>query len=174
MGTYDANQSSRNFQKNAIAGAMQFHQRMHVHNLQYQERARSLEASTLQRRPARPAVIGDEDQQVPVRARRGGRSGWVVLIALLALGIGTTVFVAQNRLIITHPTPGIAGTVLKGTAWNVRGGPGMDFAPIAVIQPGQVVRVACLDRGWARLESPNPGAFIWTKALALNATPPSC
>jgi hypothetical protein len=166
-------------------------QRFHRHNQQFAAKqmndmmARSRAGGT-----ARPSVVsgfpGDEDDRQSGRARRPGRIVWV-LLAVLGLVIAGVTLSSNSReggfmpggssgvdRFIPGGSSGVDGIVREGTAWNVRGGPGMAFPPIAVVHPGQAVVVTCLERGWARLERPNAGAFVYVKGLALNGTPPPC
>lgn len=178
MGTFDPNQSSRNFQQSALASHQKFNHDFRAHNRQYQERAQRLAGSGSHRRPSGSAEYpGDEAGEGP----RRGRS--TLLLSVLLLGVAGVAIAAQGDE--PPPAPSVAfpataastaveGTVLPGTAWNVRGGPGMDFPPFAVVEPGQVVRVTCLQHGWALLESPNPGAYVWAEGLSLTATPAPC
>ncbi len=175
MGVFDVNQSARNFARNAHKHSQQQFHRFHVHNRQYQERLRNLTRAP--RAAARPSVAsgfpGDEDYQPSGRTRRSGRIVWALLV-VLTLVIAGVALTSPNIGLMPSSWSGVEGAVREGTAWNVRGGPGMAFPPIAVIHSGQAVRVACLEHGWARLESPNEGAFVYAEGLGLNATPPPC
>jgi hypothetical protein len=166
-------------------------QRFHRHNQQFAaKQMNDMMARMRAGGRARPSVgsgfPGDEDDQQPGRARRPGRIVWVLLV-VLGLVIGGAALSSNSREVGFMPggssgvdrfmpggSSGVDGIVREGTAWNVRGGPGMAFPPIAVVHPGEAVVVTCLERGWAQLESPNAGAFVYAKGLALNGTPPPC
>jgi hypothetical protein len=171
----DVNQSARNYAQTAHQQAQQAMHRFKVHNRQYQERLRNLTPAP--RGTARGTVAsgfpGDEDDQPSGRARRPGRIVWVLLV-VLGLVIGGVALTSPDVGFMPGGSSGVDGIVREGTAWNVRGGPGMAFSPIAVVHPGEAVVVTCLERGWAQLESPNGGAFVYAKGLALKGTPPPC
>jgi hypothetical protein len=69
---------------------------------------------------------------------------------------------------------GIAGVVDPDTAWNMRTAPSRSAKAIGVVQPGQRVRVECLERGWAKLLVPQSGVFVDRRGLRLDAAPPDC
>lgn len=175
MGTFDPNQSARTFQTSALASHQKFNHDFRAHNRQYQERAQRLAGTGSKGRPAASGEYpGDEVIERPGRGR-----ATVLLSVLLLAGTGVAIAAQGDEGPgPSYPTApasmAVEGTVLPGSAWNVRGGPGMDFPPFAVVEPGQVVRVTCLQHGWALLESPNPGAYVWFEGLALNASPATC
>jgi hypothetical protein len=173
----DVNQSARNYSQTAHQQAQQAVHRFKVHNRQYQERLRNLTPAP--RGTAHPWVAsgfpGDEDDQPSGRARRPGRIVWALLAVLgLAIAGATLSSNSPEGGFMPGGSSGVDGIVREGTAWNVRGGPGMAFPPIAVVHPDEAVVVTCLERGWAQLERPNAGAFVYAKGLALNGTPPPC
>jgi hypothetical protein len=164
-------------------------QRFHRHNQEFAaKQMNDLMARSRARGTARPSVAsgfpGDEADRPSGRARRPGRIVWVLLVVLglviggVALSSRDVGFMPGGSSGVDRFMPGgssgVDGIVREGTAWNVRGGPGMAFPPIAVVHPGQAVVVTCLERGWAQLERPNGGAFVYAKGLALKGTPPPC
>jgi hypothetical protein len=163
--------------------AQQAHQRFHRHNQQFADKQMN---DMMARSRAASGFPGDEADRPSGRARRSGRIVWVLLVVLGLVIAGVTLssnsreggFMPGGSSGVDRFMPGgssgVDGIVREGTAWNVRGGPGMAFPPIAVVHPGQAVVVTCLERGWARLERPNAGAFVYAKGLALNGTPPPC
>ena len=175
ISTFDVNQSARNYAQNAQKQGLQAHHRMQVHNREYQERLHNLTRGP--RGTARPSVAsgfpGDEDDQESRRARRPGRVIWALLVVLV-LVVGGLALTSTDDGFVPTGSSGIDGAVREGTDWNVRGGPGMAFPPIAVVHPGETVVVTCLERGWAHLESLIDGAFVYSEGLALNNTPPPC
>jgi hypothetical protein len=173
------NQSTRQAADNA--------KRFHKHNVERQARADSLrsyqaaQAARQRRRQQTPSSSrdgfpGDADDEgyAPVgRARRSGRIVWALLV-MSVLGIAGVALISTDIGSIPGGSSGVDGIVREGTEWNVRGGPGMAFPSIAVVHPGEAVVVTCLEQGWAQLESPNDGAFVYSEGLALNGTPPPC
>src|SRR4051794_29716239 len=101
MGTFDANRSSSNYQKQAIAGAMQGHQRMNLHNRQYQERQRALVSSASHRRSPRSSDFpGDDEYEDSAGASGRGRLVRAVSIIAVVLGVGGAVLLAQDGDVI--------------------------------------------------------------------------
>jgi uncharacterized protein YraI len=66
----------------------------------------------------------------------------------------------------------VAGSVRVDS--NVRQGPGISFAKVAVLVSGTAVKVSCIDAGWAKLASPYPDRYIARELLALTAGPKPC
>lgn len=69
---------------------------------------------------------------------------------------------------------GTAGSVRPGSEWFVRSGPSKRSSKVGTVAPGQQVRVACLDRGWAKLLTPHDGSYVYSRGLRLASTPPGC
>lgn len=116
-----------------------------------------------------PTFPGDD---VETTGRRcGGRVGWITM-AVLTLLAGGGIAVATDRVDIPFVGTTIA-TVRMGTAWNVRGGPGMGYGPDGVVHPGQLVVVSCSQGNWVKLTSPVNG-FIYHTGLDLRTTPRPC
>jgi uncharacterized protein YgiM (DUF1202 family) len=69
---------------------------------------------------------------------------------------------------------GVTGSVRPETAWNLREGPSVRFAIVGQVAPGDSVTVACLDKGWAKLQAPHKGSFVYSQGLSLTATPQAC
>lgn len=70
--------------------------------------------------------------------------------------------------------PGVAGVVRPGSEWFVRSGPFRQSPTVGTVAPGQDLRVACLERGWAELLTPHGGSYVYSRGLDLDSTPPAC
>ena len=94
------------------------------------------------------------------------RPSWWVLVGVCAaalLGVGIYVYFMLTNL---------NATVL-GDA-NVRNGPSSKAQILTTVRAGEVVDIACETGGWARLESPYPGGYIWLELLKPNRAPDPC
>ena len=191
---FDPNASSRKYAADAHRNAMKTHQQMVRHGRENRERNRAHELQR-ERGAARHRRSGREDHQdynqdTPRRGR--GVLGWVVVAAVTGLAVASIAFVGLRSVAdgpgvaatdgvhaTVRPGPGVAttdgvhATVRPGTAWNLRGGPGMAYTPIDVVQPGQDVIVACLERNWAKVTSPVSG-FVYRDGLELKGAPRPC
>jgi len=73
--------------------------------------------------------------------------------------------------VVTSPT--IAGVVLA-EAWNVRSGPSVQSPAVGTVESGEAVSVICVSDGWAKLQNPFVGNFIYIDGLSLAGKPPQC
>jgi hypothetical protein len=182
---FDPNASSRKYAADASRNAMKAHQQMVRHGRQFRERNRTLELQRSRAAPHRRSGREDHEDYPQDTPRRGrGVLGWVIVAAVTGLAVASIAFVGLRSVadgpgvVPTDgpgvvPADGIHATVRPGTAWNLRGGPGMAYAPIDVVQPGQDVIVACLERNWAKVTSPVSG-FVYRDGLELQGAPGPC
>jgi hypothetical protein len=174
---FDPNASARKYAADAHRNAMKTHQRMVRHGRENRERNRALELQRGRAAPHRRSGREDHQDYNQGTPRRGrGVLGWVVVAAVTGLAVASMAFVGL-RSVADGPgvatTDGVHATVRPGTAWNLRGGPGMAYTPIDVVQPGQDVIVACLERNWAKVTSPVSG-FVYRDGLELQGAPRPC
>lgn len=104
---------------------------------------------------------------------RGAVVAGLVIVALSAAGLLSGI-VAVPASAWPWQQAGIAGVVDPATAWNMRSGPSRSANAVGVVQPGQRVRVECLERGWAKLLVPRSGVFVDRRGLRLDSEPPDC
>lgn len=117
----------------------------------------------------------------PARTRGGSSIGTLrvaivtglLIVALGAAGLLSGI-VAVPASAWTWQQAGIAGVVDPDSAWNMRAGPSPSADTVGVVQPGQRVRVECLERGWAKLLVPRSGVFVDRHGLRLDTVPPDC
>jgi hypothetical protein len=100
----------------------------------------------------------------PRPALRRWMRALTVLACVVALSVGA-VF-AYSELISSK------ARVLADA--NVRSGPSSSARIAGTLREGETVEVACMARSWARLESPHPGKYVWSKLLELNRSPDPC
>ncbi len=96
----------------------------------------------------------------------------VVLFGLAGLASRSVEWTSSGPLSL--PQAGVAGLVRPGSDWFVRDGASRQSADVGKVAPGQQVRVACLDRGWAKLLTPHEGKYVYSRGLSLDSTPPAC
>lgn len=112
-------------------------------------------------KPAHVARLGSR----PLRA--------AVVGALLVVLLGVAGLLSRTDAAST-PAAGVPGVVGPETAWNLRAGPDSDAEQVGIVEPGQAVRVECVDGRWARLLDPRAGAFVHRDGLRLDGAPPDC
>jgi hypothetical protein len=68
---------------------------------------------------------------------------------------------------------GISASVVQD--YKIHSGPANEAPMIGVVRGGDAVIVDCLTpAGWARLQSPSPGGYVYRTGLVLEAEPPPC
>jgi uncharacterized protein YraI len=96
-------------------------------------------------------------------------------VKLLASSAGAVAAVSVVIWVVLSGTIGSSGIAASAVAdYYIRSGPSTDFPTTGVVRLGQEVRVDCLSGGWARLDDPSPGGYVYGEGLAFEKTPPPC
>ena len=125
--------------------------------------------------PLTTTASGPAPARASRRRRRSRVRGILTLVAVIAvLGLGAAAARSTGGTISVSVESGVGGVVRPGSEWFVREQATRRSPDVATVRPGEPVRVACLDRGWAKLITPHEGKYVYSRGLSLESTPPAC
>jgi hypothetical protein len=180
MGTNDPNSFNASTSR-AQQNFQHFHKRNQARVEQDNERwAANLAASGAARanRRALRTTANDARNAAPTKVPKSRRGPLRLFLGLLILSLvaGAGLFEYQTGWEASALVRGgeVTGSVRPGAAWNLRAGPSVRSDIVGQVEPGDSLTVACLHNGWAKLQAPRRGVFVYSDGLSLKAMPPAC